>query len=536
MKVPSLLALVLGLARLAIPAAAQTDPARLVLERQDYQLRPGHAIPLQVYPATHDFLRHAQQRRLTLHGPSDKGLAAGPNAEGDAILLAASLLATPGDYSVDLAAQSANGETRAATFHVQVLARESVPATASQPPVILINGWTPGTPSCFLAANQLADTFGSLGTQLNNAGIPQIYFDTCAECPNCTIENLGIMLNILINGSATQNPLEYTNGTLVPQIDLITFDMGGLVARAYLSGLKPSGAFFTPLNPRIRKFVEIAAPNFGLYLAIQYQNQQTLEFVPGSPLLWNLARWNQGSDDLRGVDALAIIGNAGTLNGIAGESDGVVSTTSASLGFATGVAQNRTRILNYCHTNNSAASCTNTIPIANVDAATLTGQILLSFLANTATWTTIGFTPAQDQFLSQFGGVLFGVVTATNGIASNLTSVSLGPVPLQAGTPSGEFFYVDDVKGTGTLFVNSVRQHRLVAAPTPRLSATTLRCDASSRRSFPGLRRWYPAPRERWWRPALQSQLAARASARAVTTVKCTPIPTPPTPPHRQPR
>jgi len=40
--------------------------------------------------------------------------------------------------------------------------------------------------------------------------------------------------------------------------------------------------------------------------------------------------WNQFGDDLRGVDAVAAIGNAGT----AQASDGVVETTAASLDFA----------------------------------------------------------------------------------------------------------------------------------------------------------------------------------------------------------
>ncbi len=39
---------------------------------------------------------------------------------------------------------------------------------------------------------------------------------------------------------------------------------------------------------------------------------QSAELVPGSSFLWNLATWNQRNDDLRGVNAIAVIGNAGT--------------------------------------------------------------------------------------------------------------------------------------------------------------------------------------------------------------------------------
>jgi uncharacterized protein (TIGR03437 family) len=463
MKVPPLLALVLGIASLA--AAAQT---RLVMDQQEYEIQPGQSVKLQVPSETHDFLRQAAKRSLTLHGPAKKGLAAGPNASGDAILLAASLLATPGDYTVDLAAQSASGETRAATFHVQMLTRASVAASATQPPVILINGWTPGTTTCSLAASQLSDTFGSLGTQLFNNGVQPFYFDVCAEAESSgiiyNIENLGVLLNNVIAG------LEYTNGTLVPQIDLITYDMGGLVARAYLSGFGPTGAFATPVNARIRKFVEIATPNFGSFLATSFGNQfgtqgttQLIpaEFAPGGPLLWNLARWNQGSDDLRGVDALAIIGNAGSLNGVAGgvtgQSDGVVSTSSASLGFVNGISTTRTRILPYCHTtNNSFVSCASGAPpIADVDLAPSTLTILLDFLADNTAWESIGTTPSTDPYLTQLGGVFFGLETASNLIAADLTSVGFGSVALQPGTPEGEFFYVDFVRGTGALTANS---------------------------------------------------------------------------------
>jgi uncharacterized protein (TIGR03437 family) len=54
---------------------------------------------------------------------------------------------------------------------------------------------------------------------------------------------------------------------------------------------------------------------------------------------------------------------------------------------------------------------------------------------------------------------LFGLETAANVIASDLTSVTYGGTPLSAGTPYGEFYYIDFIRGTGSpppaLLVNS---------------------------------------------------------------------------------
>jgi len=39
---------------------------------------------------------------------------------------------------------------------------------------------------------------------------------------------------------------------------------------------------------------------------------QSAELAPGSAFLWNLNTWNQRGDDVRGVGAIAVIGNAGS--------------------------------------------------------------------------------------------------------------------------------------------------------------------------------------------------------------------------------
>ena len=120
----------------------------------------------------------------------------------------------------------------------------------------------------------------------------------------------------------------------------------------------------------MRKVVFIAEPNFGSFIA-QDIGTQTAEMIPGSPLLWELATWNQGSDDLRGVDAVAIVGNAGSWNNLSNASDGVVSLTSGSIGFARD--QSRTRILPYCHITPSllvdlVMECSTQPGIAEIDS------------------------------------------------------------------------------------------------------------------------------------------------------------------------
>jgi hypothetical protein len=86
--------------------------------------------------------------------------------------------------------------------------------------------------------------------------------------------------------------------------------MGGLISRAYLAGLQPNQTLAPLSNARVRKLIQIATPNFGSFQAPR-TGVQTSEMVPGSTFLWDLGTWNQRLDDLRGVDVLAVIGNAG---------------------------------------------------------------------------------------------------------------------------------------------------------------------------------------------------------------------------------
>jgi pimeloyl-ACP methyl ester carboxylesterase len=89
-------------------------------------------------------------------------------------------------------------------------------------------------------------------------------FDNCVEGANQPIETLGVDLGNFLNG------IKYDDGTQVPQIDLVAHSMGGLIARAYLSGLQTNGTYLPPYYTLVRKLVLIATPNFGSFAAGNY--------------------------------------------------------------------------------------------------------------------------------------------------------------------------------------------------------------------------------------------------------------------------
>ncbi len=418
---------------------------------------------------TLDFLRHAKP--IT----AGKGFAVGPSLEGGEILLAASLTVKPGEYTVLVSAAGENGEERAAVTKIIVDALPTVPAGNPVPPVVLLNGWQFSVfpPNGCPISSSSAGTFGSLAQQLmqpSGNNVPVVYFfDNCVEqsVNGAAIEELGTTLGQFLN------MIQYSSGAVVPQIDLVGHSMGGLIVRSYLAGLQSNGSLSPPATVQARKFVEIATPNFGSFLAANFSGflasgTQSAEMVPGSSFLWNLATWNQRGDDLRGVDALAIIGNAGywepnllSFAVLANASDGVVSLTSASLGFARD--SSRTRILPYCHIDSTSSGgsfigCSGK-GIANVDEAPQTGQIVLAFLAgNTSIWNSasLSSTPPQNTaYLGQYGGVYFGWENAADQFVTDLTQAALGSTTFQAGRNSGTLFYDEFVKGTGPLQATS---------------------------------------------------------------------------------
>jgi pimeloyl-ACP methyl ester carboxylesterase len=325
-------------------------------------------------------------------GDGGARFAVGPSNNDGELVLAASLLAKPGKYGIEVSATGEDGREETVAAQVVLSPIQTVPTGSTIPPLVLVNGF-----QAFSCPD--SGTFGHLAEGLMAANdIPAVYFfDYCVEGLTSSVEDLGQALGQVLD------LIQYDSGELVPQVDLVTHSMGGLISRAYLSGLRSDGTFSTRTNPRVRKLVEIATPNFGSFIAADLSSvtqlwAQAPEMIPGSMFLWRLATWNQGGDDLRGVDALAIIGNAGSFGAASNASDGVVSLTSASLLFSRDPS--RTRILPYCHLDSGWYASTligvaggltcSGWGIANPDNAWETGFIVSSFLAGTSDWAGFG--------------------------------------------------------------------------------------------------------------------------------------------------
>ncbi len=461
----------------SISAAGQTALAQGVINvtQTRYELRAGEAVPITAPQSTIDFLARSRTRHVAVvssdSGTSGTallgGLVVAPNRAGDQILLGASLRMKPGEYTVTLSASNAAGEQQQTTLTVVVKPRVTVPNGSTRPPVVLLNGWEEGfTGTCPVAASS-SDDFGNLAEYLVSDGVPVVYlFDNCVEDPGQLIENLGNDLATFLNS------ITYDNGEQVPQIDLVGFSMGGLIARAYLAGLQPDESLLPPTTTLVRDLVLIATPNFGSFTAgnyaVELTGTQSAELVPASGFLWNLATWNQRSDDLRGVNAIAVIGNAGLYTpnlsatiSLTNASDGLVSLTSASLGFVDQAVD--TRVVPFCHVDPSVFTNTifgsfecNAPGIANVTSTSQdTGVIVRSFLAGNTNWQSVGTSAASDPYLSIDGAMFFALVNSADAYVADITSVTFGTVPLVNGGDTGTIYYADFVAGTGALTVQS---------------------------------------------------------------------------------
>jgi len=315
----------------------------------------------------------------------------------------------------------------------QLVGPTAVPAGSI--PVVFLNGYQFGcTGGSGFSAN-----FGNADQVLQASKLVTVFFDNCSVTGGPTIETLGAAFGRFLTS------LRYTDGTPVPQVDVVAHSMGGLIVRAYLSGKQdvPSGTpatFAPPATPGIRKAIFLATPNFGTYVASLLGNdKQTGEMSLGSQFLFDLNTWNQGTDDLRGVDALAIAGNGGTGlesfdagSALQGFDDGLVELTSASIGFARG---GRTRIVPDCHTTDSLiislGGCRAGTPAINniTDTNNIAGQIITSFLAGGSAWTTLGTAIETDPNGSKTGGLIVEAEDL-NGLSQKITSVTEGETRL----------------------------------------------------------------------------------------------------------
>jgi uncharacterized protein (TIGR03437 family) len=148
------------------------------------------------------------------------------------------------------------------------------------------------------------------------------------------------------------------------------------------------------------------------------------------------------------VDALAIVGDQGVWNTTARAADGLVSLSSASLGFVQ--SDERTRIIPYCHFQMDPGSlaanllgCTGP-GIAFIDsAAHPTYRIIRSFLDDTTAWQFIGTTPALNSRLALNGGVQVALRSADDTLIRDASAVTFdnGAARLAAGPSAfyGEF-------------------------------------------------------------------------------------------------
>src|SRR5271165_2548499 len=202
-----------------------------LLGQTRYEVTAGEAVPIAATALT-------SKSRIV----AAPGLVVAPDRAGH-LVLAASALAKPGEYSVTVGNVSMTAAVKALT---------PVPSGSKRNPVVLLNGWEEGFTNACPVSNSSADTFGNLAQYLVADGVPVVYlFDNCAVDPNQTIENLGNDLGLLLNS------IKYDTGAQVPQIDLVAFSLGGLIARSYLAGLQVDGTLTPPTETLVGKLVLI---------------------------------------------------------------------------------------------------------------------------------------------------------------------------------------------------------------------------------------------------------------------------------------
>lgn len=344
---------------------------------------------------------------------------------------------------------------------------QPIPRRAN-PPVVFLNGYQSGC----TGTSDFASNFSSADKVLQTANLSTVFFDNCSVPNTPSIEVIGQAFGKFLAG------LKYDDGSAVTQVDVVAHSMGGLIVRAYLSGKQEGSATFQPpATVAIRKAIFLSSPNFGSYVAsILGGDTQTKEMSLGSQFLYDLNTWNQGGDDLRGVDALAIAANGGTGadSGVTGGyDDGVVAIVSSSIGFA---RTGRTRLVPYCHTGNFAVyllgGCVAGTPALNniTDPTTDVSKMMLSFLAGTADWQNLGQAIEANTLGSTSATVIVAEHTPSDAPLT-VMSASVGSVALSTNTQTNSgLAFKEQVPGNTTVPVTASSVGSVNATATETLT------------------------------------------------------------------
>jgi uncharacterized protein (TIGR03437 family) len=370
-------------------------------------------------------------------------------------------------------------------------AGKPVPRTAKLP-VVFLNGYQR---DCSNAS--FADTFGIADQVLQSNGQVSLFFNNCSVPGSPDIETLGAAFGAFLSS------LRYEDGQPVDLVDCVMHSMGGLIVRSYLSGKQSTpGVFNPPPVTHIRKAVFLATPHFGTGVTAGLAlDAQSMELTSGSRFLYDLATWNQGTDDLRGIDAVTAIGNGGTgLATMPGFDDGIVALTSASLDF---YRPGRTRVVPYCHVEGGGlisliGYCSSSAPgIARIRSATQeAARIIVSFLNGTADWMSVGTAGGVNVFLLNGGGLNVTMRSADD-VSLQIDSASAAS-PAQTkelNLPSREVAYTDlfpagPVTLTGT--AGSVRLTQSITLPAGTVDPVVLKSGPIVSRVFPAASSVFP--------------------------------------------
>ncbi|MBI1352906.1 MAG: hypothetical protein GC160_01070 [Acidobacteria bacterium] len=313
----------------------------------------------------------------------------------------------------------------------------ALPSLAQNPPVILLNGYdvaTAGGGDCVVEPDSTG-SFGRLEEFLRADGREVLFFDNCTYGAP-PIEELGQHLGETIDALG------------VPQVDLVGISMGGMIIRSYLAGKLPGGGFDPPLDPKVRKAVFLGTPNFGSPLAdLPVGGDQIPEIRRGSRFVWDLATWNQGTDDLREIDALALAGS-GQYDG---RGDGSVGVSSASLLSFYGQPVEKSRVIPACHNDAAFILCSTRVALAQVDSEEHpTAVAIRAFLADRPDWMSVGVPVPEHPATVGLADVLVELRDASDAL---ITDASRPVVTLPGGETStldrgvAGLFYKQDLPG-----------------------------------------------------------------------------------------